>query len=505
MASISTCITVTPTCRLARRLLSFTSKQAIAFPSVQQNPVIGGVTKRVWDSRVLVAGPGGAVETDKLPSDVRKRTMDAVDECGGRMTIGDVASRAGLNLNQAQKALQALAADTNGFLEVSEEGDVLYVFPKDYRSRLGAKSFRIKAEPFFEKAKAAGEYFIRVSFGTALIASIVIVYTTIIALVTSSRSEEDNRGRRGGRSYDSGFTFYFNPVDLFWYWDPYYYRRQRPQADDDKMNFIESVFSFVFGDGDPNQGIEEERWKLIGQYIASNGGVVAAEELAPYLDIDSTEGIKDDESYILPVLLRFDGQPEVDEEGNILYRFPSLQTTASQKSKRKEYVGRRWADWVGIEKFFKEKKWQFSITGTSERAMVIGLGGLNLFGVIILGTMLKDTAVAPSSFIKFVADIFPLLQIYAGSFFAIPLVRWFFIRKKNADIEKRNKARQQCAQVLELPDTSLRQKLFSARDMAEKTVIGQDQIVYSTDKDLLEQEYEAREWDKKFRELERSD
>ncbi|KHN43756.1 Hypothetical protein glysoja_041023 [Glycine soja] len=407
--------------------------------------------------------------------------MDVVDECGGRMTIGDVASRAGLNLNQAQKALQALAADTNGFLEV------LYVtflrkvtfcmyFQKIIDQGLVPSHLGLKLSHFFEKAKAAGEYFIRVSFGTTLIASIVIVYTTIIALVTSSRSEEDNRGRRGGRSYDSGFTFYFNPVDLFWYWDPYYYRRQRPQADDDKMNFIESVFSFVFGDGDPNQGIEEERWKLIGQYIASNGGVVAAEELAPYLDIDSTEGIKDDESYILPVLLRFDGQPEVDEEGNILYRFPSLQTTASQKSKRKEYVGRRWADWVGIEKFFKEKKWQF-----------------------------RDTAVAPSSFIKFVADIFPLLQIYAGSFFAIPLVRWFFIRKKNPDIEKRNKARQQCAQVLELPDTSLRQKLFSARDMAEKTVIGQDQIVYSTDKDLLEQEYEAREWDKKFRELERSD
>lgn len=30
----------------------------------------------------------------------------------------------------------------------------------------------------------------------------------------------------------------------------------------------------------------------IGQYIASNGGVVAAEELAPYLEIDSTEGFK---------------------------------------------------------------------------------------------------------------------------------------------------------------------------------------------------------------------
>jgi len=30
----------------------------------------------------------------------------------------------------------------------------------------------------------------------------------------------------------------------------------------------------------------------IGQYITSNGGVVAAEELAPYLDIDSTKGLK---------------------------------------------------------------------------------------------------------------------------------------------------------------------------------------------------------------------
>jgi len=123
MASISTCITVIPNCGVSR-LQSFTvsslakpRKQAIAFPCLQ-NPLIGGVPRRGLDSRVLVARPGGIVETDKVPSDVRKRTMDAVDACGGRVTIGDVASRAGLNLNQAQKALQALAADTDGFLEV---------------------------------------------------------------------------------------------------------------------------------------------------------------------------------------------------------------------------------------------------------------------------------------------------------------------------------------------------------------------------------------------------
>ncbi|KAJ8431510.1 hypothetical protein Cgig2_003259 [Carnegiea gigantea] len=62
--------------------------------------------------------PGSVVESDRLPSDVRNRVMDAIDALGGRVTIGDVASKAGLKLNEAQKALQALAADTDGFLEL---------------------------------------------------------------------------------------------------------------------------------------------------------------------------------------------------------------------------------------------------------------------------------------------------------------------------------------------------------------------------------------------------
>ncbi|OIT03846.1 PREDICTED: uncharacterized protein At5g03900, chloroplastic [Nicotiana attenuata] len=513
MAAISTCFfTVRPTktqsIAFPRKPSCFILKPArIHSGSFSKNLILRHNRRRsssVHCSIDVEVKAGGIVESDKLPPEVRKRAMDAVDALGKRVTVGDVASKAGLQLSQAQKALQALATDTNGFLEVSDEGDVLYVFPKDYRSNLTTKSFRMKVEPFLEKAKLAGEYLVRVSFGTALIASIVIVYTTIIAIL-SSRSEEDNRGRRG-RSYDSGFTFYLSPTDLFWYWDPYYYRRRRVRKESGGMNFIESVFSFVFGDGDPNQEIEEERWKLVGQYISSNGGVVAAEELAPFLDVE-TPNKTDDESYILPVLLRFDGQPEVDEEGNILYRFPSLQRTAApQRSGRKEYVGKRWTDWVGqVERFLQEKKWQFSKTSSSEKALVIGLGGLNLFGVIILGTMLKNMTVSPSSFISFVSEIFPLLQIYAGSFFTIPLIRWFLVRKRNADIERRNQAREQYARALERPDLSLRRKLLSARDMAQRTFIGQDRIIYSTDKDLYEQDYDAQEWEQRFREIEKSE
>lgn len=46
-------------------------------------------------------------------------------------------------------------------------------------------------------------------------------------------------------------------------------------------------------------------------------------------------------------------------------------------------------------------------------------------------------------------------------------------------------------------------QLLSARNMANKTFIGQDRIVYSTERDLIEQDYEATEWDKRFREIEK--
>lgn len=59
------------------------------------------------------------METDRLPSNVRDRTIQAVNSLGRRVTVGDVAAQAGLKLDEAEKALQALAADTDGFLEVT--------------------------------------------------------------------------------------------------------------------------------------------------------------------------------------------------------------------------------------------------------------------------------------------------------------------------------------------------------------------------------------------------
>lgn len=49
--------------------------------------------------------------------------------------------------------------------------------------------------------------------------------------------------------------------------------------------------------------------------------------------------------------------------------------------------------------------------------------------------------------------------MYAGSFFAIPLIRWFLIQNKNSKIVKRNQTREQRARAIESPDLSLRRKV----------------------------------------------
>ena len=35
------------------------------------------------------------------------------------------------------------------------------------------------------------------------------------------------------------------------------------------MNFLEAIFSFVFGDGDPNESYEDRRWRLVSSRLLS--------------------------------------------------------------------------------------------------------------------------------------------------------------------------------------------------------------------------------------------
>lgn len=441
-------------------------------------------------------------QTVQLDASVRRAVEDAIDSRNYRVTVGDVAATAGIKTSQAEEALRALAADSLATLSVSRDGEILYNFPSDFRTIVRNKSLLLRLEPFAGKVVEAAAYVVRISFGTALITS-VIATTLAIAAISSSR---DDRNRNSSYHYaGGGLRLWFNLSDVLWYWDPWYAQR-RAQAIavsgvDPGMSFLEAVFSFVFGDGDPNVDFERRRWEAIGRYIQYKGGVVTAEELAPFLDLVNPPSRMQsaavvDESYMLPVLTRLNGTPEVDDKGNILYRFAQLQQTGSSLSRMTPLP----------DSYVLEKPWKLTVANPAQLWAVVALGIANFVAVFALSNMLTVPANVVAllrSGMGWILYSMPFLQIYAAAFFGIPALRWYVNRRRNVLIDRRNSLRQQALSVIQSPTPELRDKLKSASQQSVKKVIEDDDVVYRTDKALDDQlvdgDLEGERWERRLR------
>lgn len=79
---------------------------------------------------------------------------------------------------------------------MSDAGDVLWVLPPNFKAVIRGRSWLLRLEPVLAGARSAADYVVRVSFGTTLVASIVLVTVTIIAILTAAQSSDrDNRRR----------------------------------------------------------------------------------------------------------------------------------------------------------------------------------------------------------------------------------------------------------------------------------------------------------------------
>jgi hypothetical protein len=429
--------------------------------------------------------------------------MQAVEQLGYRVTVGDVAAKAGLDVNFAQRELLTLASEAGGNLQVAESGDIAYLFPNNFRDILRNKFLRLQLQEWWQKIWRVLFYLIRISFGIVLVASILLIFVAITLLLSSSDSNNGGGGGEGGSGGGGrGGGFFFFPYfwnDLIWifYWnhdEPYYQQRSRLTGQKPQMSFLEAVFSFIFGDGNPNHNLEERKWSDIATAIRNNRGAVDAEQIAPYLDNLGQGYAREYEEYMLPALARFDGRPEVSPQGQIVYHFPQLQTTAAERNSQP------------VAAYLREMLWRFSNASSGQIMLAAGLGAVNLVGALVLGNLLSNSAIA-SGFIGFVSAIYPMMLIYGVGFLAIPLIRYFWIQWKNSRIEARNQERQQRAMLLNQPDANLLQKLAYAREFAAENVLTGEDLAYTTETELTQQELEQSakidaEWQRR---IDRSD
>lgn len=500
---------------------------------------------------------------EKIPS---KKVIDAIEKSKGPVVASDLATMSGISLTQARKDLTTLASLTQGDIAVSSDGDLIYTFPNDVNSVLSANSAKFRAMTTWkEKIFPPLFYATKVGFGVVLLVSLFAIFSSIFFIMTSgggTRDDDDRRGDRRGGGMPMGFGGFWGPSPFdFFYYRPYYSRYyytpgdSRSRRDPDEMGFLESVFSYVFGDGDPNGDVEERRLALVGEMIRQNGGAVTAEQLAPFcddapmpLDNGEEERAYVDESFVLPIVTQLDGEPQVTEEGDIVYIFPELMKTSSSKSvlpnrnseeRRESRILRRAGldedaptevikrllmmngistrgalergDLVDIlEKVLPddnssdvdvddptlliEREYKFSLASSIQTVLAGGLGVVNLGGALYLGNLLGQYAlygVRLPSYMGLVQQFFPLLLGYAVLFNAIPLVRNIWLSRQNVKIQQRNEVRQSWKSLLERKAGSVKRKMMAAARMGKKLKQlgrGGRDIVFDTSKDFAEVE-----------------
>jgi hypothetical protein len=421
-------------------------------------------------------------------AELNKDVMQAVEALKYRVTVGDVAARAGLNVEVAQQGLLALASETQAHLQVSEAGEIAYEFPKNFRAALRNKYWQLRFQEIVAKVWQVVFYLIRVSFGIVLMLSIAVIFIAIfiLTLVVSSQGGGNSDDRDGGM----GGGFMISPFNFFYLFD-FDYGRGRSRYPDryegrhesgrgrSKLNFLESIFSFLFGDGDPNADLEERRWQTIGAVINNNGGAIAAEQVIPYLDNLGEGWDKEYEDYMIPVLSRFNGRPQVSPKGELVYYFPELQVSAMQRGT------------AAVSAYLKETKRKFTAATSDQVMIAIGLGGVNIAGALVLQNMFQSVlaqGVVLTGFLGLVQSIFWIILTYGIGFLGIPLVRYYWVQWRNGKIEGRNEARQARAELLNQLGPSIQEKLAFAKQFAAQTVLRADESIYSTEKDMLEQD-----------------
>jgi hypothetical protein len=487
---------------------------------------------------------------EKMPS---SSVVDAVvDARGDKVVASDIATRAGVSLSTARKDLTTLASLSRGDISVSTDGELIYDFPANLKTVLSSNSAKYSALQTVEKVWPTLFWGIRVSFGVALVASIVLIFSTLFFIQASSNSSDDDRrrdnrgfGGGGGGFGGGGMGMWFgpSPFDIF-YFRPYgsygYYGKGADRKDPEKMGFLESVFSYIFGDGNPNQELEERRLSLAAQMIRQNNGAVTSEQLAPYCDAPDPSDFSSnfiDESFVLSIVSQLDGEPRVTEDGDIVYVFPELQVSASTdkvvpqisvsatilkraglspNASAKDiqsllYVNRistqgalekkdlllilekslppttlaEEEDYLQADpSLLQEREYKFSLAPDLNKFGAGGLGAVNLGGALYLGSIFKDYAlygVQLPSFLGLTQSIYPLLLTYAILFNAIPLARNFWIKSANSKIQARNQARRKWSERLKSKAGNIGRKLQAAANFAtSRKQLKTDDVIYDT-------------------------
>jgi uncharacterized membrane protein len=374
-------------------------------------------------------------------AEARPDVLKALRSLGGRGTLGDVVSSVGLPRDQVEDILKSLLESHQGHLEVSESGELVYLFDR--------KLIRRDRVPTIQRLRSAAKKILTSAFKGWIVAMLVVYFVVfvvlvILALVAMSRGGNRRSGGSFGRSAGRHHGHFHFPSFWLWYYiwtprwrlgSPYYGRRWEATLEKDaRPPFYKKVFAFVFGPDRPEPTRKQlDRGTL--RLIRARKGALTTAELVEH----TAMALPDAEEEMGRLLGSYAGEPTVSRDGELVYTFPELMTSAHGKVKAREPN----PAWMRME-------YPLELTGNEKKhdAVIIGMNGFTLVAA----------ATAPGFIIPQVSAYYPSLAWLAGTagfwalviipvvfsvlFFSIPLLRVLGVRRENRAREARNVRRQ---------------------------------------------------------------
>ena len=235
-----------------------------------------------------------------------------------------------------------------GTLSATDQGELLFRFPYGFSLPLTKRPWWKRAvDKVSSVVRGVGKFVVRAWVSIVMIGYAAVFLAIALALMFSGRSDSDRGGGNGG-----AFLYVLLRViseALFWTFHPFspvaqdrYARRERRRSGgkrvirrfgqvveidddepvDDDVPFYEKVNRFVFGPEPQKEDPKEVERRLLA-HIRNHAGRIGL------LDVMSITGLPREEAdpLLARLLLDYEGEVDVSDDGAITYRFEALRKT----------------------------------------------------------------------------------------------------------------------------------------------------------------------------------
>lgn len=336
-----------------------------------------------------------------------------------KLTRADAVALTGLPSEQAEPALKALVKSYRSHLAVTEAGELVYEFDPHFERR--------DQVPLAERVRKLAElgwrgfkFLFKIWIVVTLIVYVIAFVAMMISLMFAGKGNDRN-DRRGGGGGGLFWLWYLMMPDLAprGYYGGYGdyddwgrpIRRAAPQKP--RKRFYQAVFDYVFGPkGAPLDPRESDK-RLIA-FLRDHKGRVTASELAGLTGLSLDEA--DEE--LTRLVVEYDGEAQVAEDGTLVYVFESLLTSAEQ-------AGTHW-NWAWDRSEPAEP-----LTGntTGANVAITGFNAFNLLASMTIGpAFLMRVHLVGDPVATFFVTLFPL--IFSLIFFLVPAGRLVAARRR---------------------------------------------------------------------------